>query len=261
MKRWVFTLVPMVISLGTLQMSSGLGRTSERVAIQLTPERRQLIGLRFASVERREVYQTIDTTGNVEPDEQLETDVQTRFAGWIDRVFVDQTFEYVRRGQPLFTVYSPELASTEQEYVLALHARDRVAGSTIEGVSEGADSLVRAAAERLRLLGISRTELTRLARGGEPRNVLTIHSPASGYVVYRNAFPKMYVQPEMKLYMITDFSTVWSTRRCFRMRSQRSEWGSGLISQSTRIPQRALLVVSITSGRSSTPRRGRPECA
>ncbi len=190
-------------------MSSGLGRTSERVAIQLTPERRQLIGLRFASVERREVYQTIDTTGNVEPDEQLETDVQTRFAGWIDRVFVDQTFEYVRRGQPLFTVYSPELASTEQEYVLALHARDRVAGSTIEGVSEGADSLVRAAAERLRLLGISRTELTRLARGGEPRNVLTIHSPASGYVVYRNAFPKMYVQPEMKLYMITDFSTVW----------------------------------------------------
>ena len=210
MKRWFPQLMLTVfLPIAVLHASSGPGRTSELAPIQLTPERRQLIGVTFATVERREVSKRIDTTGNVEPDEQLQSYVQTRFAGWIQRVFVNQTFQHVRRGEPLFTVYSPELASTEQEYVLALHARDRVAGSSVEGVAEGANSLTQAAAERLSLMGIPRFEAARLARGGQPHNVLTIYSPASGYVVDRNALPNMYVQPETKVYTITDFSTVW----------------------------------------------------
>src|SRR5579863_58472 len=210
MKRWFLKLILAVaVSISTLQVSSAPGRTSELAPIQLTSERRQLIGVTFATVERREVSERIDTTGNVEPDEQLQLYVQTRFAGWIQRVFVNQTFQYVRRGAPLFTVYSPDLASTEQEYVLALHARDRVAGSSVEGVLEGANSLAQAAAERLSLMGIPRSEVGRLQRGGQPHNVLTIYSPASGYIVDRNALPNMYVQPETKVYTITDFSTVW----------------------------------------------------
>jgi RND family efflux transporter MFP subunit len=197
------------VATATLQASSGTGRTSELGPIQITPERRQLIGVTFATVERREVSKRFVTTGNIEPDEQLQSYVQTRFAGWIQQVFVNRTFQHVERGGPLFTVYSPELATTEHEYLLALHARDRVAGSSVEGVSEGADSLAQAAAERLSLLGIPRSEVARLAHGGQPHNVLTVYSPASGYVVDRNALPNMYVQPETKVYTITDFSTVW----------------------------------------------------
>ena len=185
------------------------GPATELAPVQLTPERRQLIGVTFATVERREVSRRLEAVGNVVPDEQLESYVQTRFAGWIERVFVNQRFQRVRRGQPLFTVYSPDLAATEQEYVLALRARERVADSPIEGVSEGADSLARAAAERLSLMGVPRTEVARLARGGLPRNALTVVSPASGYAVERGAVANMYVQPETRLYTITDFSTVW----------------------------------------------------
>src|SRR5690242_4304858 len=202
-------ILTVAMAAATLQVLSGTGRTSELGPIQLTPERRQLIGLTFATVERREVSKRFVTTGNIEPDEQLQSYVQTRFAGWIQQVFVNRTFQHVERGEPLFTVYSPELATTEHEYLLALQARDRVAGSSVEGVSDGADSLARAAAERLSLLGVPRSEVARLARGGQPHNVLTIYSPASGYVVDRNALPNMYVQPETKVYTITDFSTVW----------------------------------------------------
>ena len=210
MKRWLLKLVLTVgIPITLLPGSAHPGPTSELAPIQLTPERRQLIGVTFVTVERREVTKRIDTTGNVEVDEQLQSYVQTRFGGWIQRVFVNQTFQNVRQGQPLFTVYSPDLASTEQEYALALRAKARVAGSSVEGVSEGANSLAEAAAERLSLMGVPRAEISRLAEGGRPRNILTIYSPASGYVVERNALPNMYVQPEMKLYTITDFSTVW----------------------------------------------------
>jgi multidrug efflux pump subunit AcrA (membrane-fusion protein) len=210
MKRtYLHLLLTAVLAIATLQAGWGSGRTAELAPIQVTPERRQLIGVTFATVERREVSQQIDTTGIIERDEQLQSYVQTRFSGWIQRVFVDQTFQHVKRGEPLFTVYSPELASTEQEYVLALHARARVAGSSVEGVAQGADSLAQTAAERLSLMGIPHSEIARLAGGGRPRNVLTIYSPASGYVIERNAFANMYVQPETKLYAISDFSTVW----------------------------------------------------
>lgn len=197
------------VALASSQSVAAGGAMSALAPIQLTPERRQLIGVTFATVERREVTRQIDTTGNIESDEQLQSYVQTRFAGWIQQVFANQTFQYVRRGQQLFTVYSPDLASAEAEYVLALEAHARVADSAVEGVAAGANSLAQAAAERLALMGVPQAEIARLARGGKPRNVLTVYSPAAGYVVERGALPNMYVQPDTKLYTLTDFSTVW----------------------------------------------------
>src|SRR5215469_11597472 len=208
MRNLLTFIFGIVVSIAIVQ-TAPISLASELAPIQLTPERRQLIGVTFATVERREVTKEINTTGIIEPDEQLQSYVQTRFAGWIQNVFVNQTFQYVRRGQRLFTVYSPDLASTEQEYALALSARNRVAASSVEGVSAGANSLAEAAAERLSLTGIPSSEIVRLGQGGKPRNVLAIYSPASGYVVERSALPNMYVQPEMKLYTITRFSTVW----------------------------------------------------
>jgi RND family efflux transporter MFP subunit len=182
---------------------------SKLTPIQVSPRRRQLIGLTFAAVEEKDLTDRIETTGLVEPDQQLEGYVQSRFAGWIRQVFVDQTYQYVKRGQPLFTVYSPQLVSAENEYLLALKATQQMADSKIDDVASGARSLVDAALTRLRLFGVSPREIVRLKRERTARDTVVIDSPITGYVVERTALPNMYVQPETRLYSVTGLSTVW----------------------------------------------------
>jgi Cu(I)/Ag(I) efflux system membrane fusion protein/cobalt-zinc-cadmium efflux system membrane fusion protein len=183
--------------------------TSKLAPIQLTPERRQLIGLQIASVEDKELVGRIETTGLVEPDEQLEGYVQTRFSGWIRQVFVNQTYQFVRKGQPLFTIYSPDLLATENEYLIALTAARRFSQSSIESVASGGQSLIAAALDRLKLFGVPARELARLQREGTIRDAVEFDSPMSGYVVERNALPNMYAQPDTKLYSITTLSNIW----------------------------------------------------
>jgi RND family efflux transporter MFP subunit len=177
--------------------------------IRLSPERRQLIGLRIAAVEERDVSLELAATGNVMPSERLQSYVQTRVAGWIGDVFANQTYQYVRKGEPLFTLYSPELVSTQEEYLIALKSHDRVRNSDVSGVAEAASSLAASAAERLRLFGVAEREIKRLERERKVRHALEIDSPATGYVVERNALPNMYVQPETLLFKITELSKIW----------------------------------------------------
>ncbi len=187
----------------------GQDNTPKLAPIQLSPERRQLIGLQIATVEEKELSSRIETTGTVEPDEQLEGYVQTRFAGWIRRVFVNQTYQFVRKGQPLFTIYSPDLVATENEYLIAVGAARRLGGSSIESVASGAQSLTAAALDRLKLFGVPAREIARLQREGTTRDAVEMDSPMTGYVVERNALPNMYAQPETKLYAITTLSNIW----------------------------------------------------
>lgn len=204
--------VTMIVAAATTlcaPLRASAGASAGLVPIQLDTERRQMIGVTFAAVERRAVARRVEATGTIEPDEELQAYVQTRFAGWIQRVFANQTYQFVRRGAPLFTVYSPDLAATEREYLLALDARGRVAGSPVPGVADGAASLAEAARQRLALFGIPPAEIARLDRDRRPRDVMTIYSPADGYIVERNALPNMYVQPDTKIYSITNLSTVW----------------------------------------------------
>jgi multidrug efflux pump subunit AcrA (membrane-fusion protein) len=177
--------------------------------IQLSAEKRQLIGLQFATVEDKELKDRIETTALVEPDEQHEGYVQTRFAGWIRNVFVNQTYQYVTNGQPLFTIYSPDLVSAEQEYLLALDTTSGLGRSDVQGVASGAQYLVHAALERLKLFGVSPREISRLKRERTVRDAVEIDSPMSGYVAEWSALPSKYVQPDARLYTITNLSTVW----------------------------------------------------
>src|SRR5208337_3340880 len=182
---------------------------SQLAPIRIAPERRQLIGLKFATVVRRDVSDRLETTGNIETDERLQGYVQTRFAGWIEQVFANSTYQYVRRGQPLFTIYSPDLMSTESEYLLAVEAHNRVKDSAVADVTNDASSLVDSAAERLKLWGVSPREIARLKRDRTVRRAVEIDSPMTGYIVERNALPNMYVQPDTRLFTITDLSKVW----------------------------------------------------
>jgi multidrug resistance efflux pump len=185
------------------------GADSALAPIHITPERRQLIGLKFATVARKDVSERLDATGNIEADERLQGYVQTRFAGWIEQVFANSTYQYVRQGQPLFTIYSPDLVSTENEYLLAIDARKRVKDSSVADVTADASSLVDSAAERLKLWGVAPREIARLERERRVRRAVEIDSPMSGYIMERNALPNMYVQPDTRLFTITDLSKVW----------------------------------------------------
>jgi RND family efflux transporter MFP subunit len=192
-----------------LSAPMAFGADSRLAPIRITPERRQLIGLKFATVVRKDVSDRLETTGNIEADERLQGYVQTRFAGWIEQVFANSTYQYVHRGQPLFTIYSPDLVSTENEYLLAIDARKRVSNSSVADVTTDASALVDSAAERLKLWGVSPREIARLERERTVRHAIEIDSPMSGYIVERNALPNMYVQPDTRLFTITDLSKVW----------------------------------------------------
>src|ERR1700687_2227846 len=124
-----------------LSAPMAFGADSQLAPIHRTPERRQMIGLKFAAVVRKDVSDRLEATGNIETDERLQGYVQTRFAGWIEQVFANSTYQYVRRGQQLFTIYSPDLVSTENEYVLTLDARKRISDSSVGDVTTDASSL------------------------------------------------------------------------------------------------------------------------
>jgi len=186
------------------------------VPVQLSQERLQSIGVRMGRVERKSVGDEIRVTGNVAVDETRVAYVQTRYAGYIQKVFADATYQYLRKGQPLFTIYSPDLAATEREYLVAKQNQQRVSGSTVPGVMEGAASLLEAATERLRQWGVPQKEISRLESTGQVQEELTVDSPVSGYITERNALPNLTVQPDTKLYTVADLSTVWVFAEVFQ---------------------------------------------
>jgi Cu(I)/Ag(I) efflux system membrane fusion protein/cobalt-zinc-cadmium efflux system membrane fusion protein len=194
--------------------------------IQLSPERLQSIGVKFGVVERKDLKDTIRTTGTVAIDERRLSYVQTRISGHIEKVFADATYQYVKKGQPLFTLHSPELITAEREYLLARQNAQNLSQSSIPGVASGVWSLLESSRERLAQWDIPPQEITRLETTGQVENTLTIQSPVSGYITERTALPKMMVQLDTRLYTITDLSTVWVLAQVFQNDLGRIKAGS-----------------------------------
>ncbi|MCU1254291.1 MAG: efflux transporter, family, subunit [Candidatus Angelobacter sp.] len=184
--------------------------------VQLTPQRLQSIGVKLGTARMKAVSNEVRVTGNVEINERQLATVQLRFPGWIHQVFVDATYDYVRKGQPLFTIYSPDLVTTEQEYLLARKNQQELKQSLVDGVAASADTLVSAARERLQQWEVPQSEIAKIESTGKPITDLTINSPVSGYITERNALPNLYVQPESKLYAVAGLSTVWIYAQIFQ---------------------------------------------
>src|ERR1700688_5049939 len=184
--------------------------------IQLSPQRMQSIGLQTGSAAYKQVADELRFAGSVQVDERRLAYVQTRFAGWIRRLYVATTGEFVRRGQPLFTIYSPDLVTTEQEYLLARKNQGALAGSSVDGVAAGAASLLGAAKARLLQWQVPAHEIEKLEASGQALADLPINSPASGYVMEKNILPNMYVQPDTKLYTVADLAKVWVVAQVFQ---------------------------------------------
>jgi RND family efflux transporter MFP subunit len=202
-------------------LSAGEAQTSNLqdiplAPIQLTPQRMQSIGIVLGKVEFKAINSELRFYGNVQVDERRQAYVQTRFAGWIRKVYADATGNFISKGQPLFTIYSPELVSTEQEYLLAKQNSESLQKSGVNGVAAGASSLFSAAKERLLQWEVSSAEIEKLDQTGKLITDLTINSPVSGYITQKNALPNMYVQPETMLYTIADLSDVWVLAQVFQ---------------------------------------------
>src|SRR5258708_7201162 len=161
------------------------------VPVELTPERMQSIGVKTGTVEYKRLSDDIRATGTVDINERLLCCVQVRFPGYIRRVFANATYQYVRKGEPLFTIYSPDLVATQQEYLLARQNQKTLGASTVDGVASGAETLSAAAEQRLEQWEVPQNEITKLKETGKPVTDLTINSPVEGYITERNALPNM----------------------------------------------------------------------
>lgn len=177
--------------------------------VMLTPQRQQMIGVRTAVVGRQRLRRTLRTVGRIEPDETRIAKVHTKFAGWVEQVFVDFTGKLVNRGEPLFTIYSPELVSTQQEYLISLRGQKYLGESPYPSVADGASSLRSASRERLRLWDISEAQIAELERSGKVSRTLSVSSPITGYVMDRKVYQRVYVTPEMETYTVVDLSNIW----------------------------------------------------
>jgi Cu(I)/Ag(I) efflux system membrane fusion protein/cobalt-zinc-cadmium efflux system membrane fusion protein len=184
--------------------------------VQLTTEQMQNIGMTTGTAEYKDISDDLRASGSVAINDSLVSYVQVRFSGSIRKVFADATYQYVRKGQPLFTVYSPELVATQQEYLLANENQRALSGSSIRDVAAGARSLSTAAERRLAQWEIPESEITALKRSGKVLADLTIESPVSGYITERNALPNMYAEPGTRLYTIADLSRVWVNAQVFQ---------------------------------------------
>lgn len=177
--------------------------------ITISPERLQTIGVKFDLVKPRSLEKIIRTVGRVEIDERRLAHVNIKLEGWIDKLLVNSTGERVKQGQILFTIYSPELVATQEEYLLALKGRKTLGGSEFPEVAQGAASLLEMTRRRLRLWDITEDHIQDLERTGTVLKTLPIHSPGTGTVIKKVAVAGMRVNPGDELYTIADLSRIW----------------------------------------------------
>jgi len=166
--------------------------------VSVTPQRQQLIGVKLATAELRDLSRTIRTTGRVTADERRVAQVRTKFEGFVDALYVNFTGQPVRRGDPLLAVYSPDLLATQNELILAERNH-----------SDLGRTLADAARARLRLWDMSAADIDRVVRTGQATRDVVLRSPVSGVVTAKNVVTGARVMPSDTLYKITDLSHVW----------------------------------------------------
>ena len=194
---------------------SSMEMESSQAYAMVTPARQQLIGVTTAPVSMRPLQTMIRAVGKVDYDEQSLTHINLRISGWVENLFVDTTGQLVRKGQPLFTLYSQELVSAQDEYLLAMKANTQIQNSPLLETRHQTVQMVQSARDRLRHWTLTNAQIDDLARRGKPQTYVTIYSPVAGYVIDKQVFKGTLVKPEMTLYAIADLSTVWVEAEVF----------------------------------------------
>ncbi len=181
---------------------------STGTAVKVSVDKVQKLGVRTEAAATRDLVRTVRAVGTVQVDERQLHTVAPRFEGWIERLHVNTTGQPVARGQALMEVYSPDLVTAQQEYVIALKGVESVKDGTPE-IQASMRQLAASALERLRNWDISEEEMRQLQKEGRARQTLTLRSPVSGVVLEKPALKGMRFMPGEALYKISNLSSLW----------------------------------------------------
>ncbi|MFZ5774373.1 MAG: efflux RND transporter periplasmic adaptor subunit [Thermodesulfobacteriota bacterium] len=177
--------------------------------VSLSPAQRVMANVATAPATEQTLAREINAVGIVQYDQSRQAKVTAWVAGRIDRLFVDRVGAVVGRNQPIAELYSPDLLAAQQEYLLAIKSRDRLRNSPVTTVAQDSEDLVRAARQRLLLLGVGEGQIATLAKNGPPRTSLAVHTPLSGVVIEKMVQQGQYVNIGDVLFSIADLSSVW----------------------------------------------------
>jgi len=185
--------------------------------VEIPSEKQQLIGVKTAVVSIQPLKKIIRTVGLVEYDQRNLFSVNTKVEGWIEKLYVNYTGMYIKKGEPLADVYSPDLWATQQEFINVVRwaKRSQAKGSSESTsafgtmIAKDADALVDASRQRLRLWDISDEQIKTIEESEKPIRTLTVYSPASGYVLQKTAVQGMKVMAGEKLFDVADLSSIW----------------------------------------------------
>ena len=178
--------------------------------ISLTDAHQKMMNVSTSTVEMRRIVRNVLTSARITPDETTLYQVTTKIEGWVEKLFVNATGQAVHRGQPLMTIYSPELLATQEEYLAALSASRRLSASSVPGVAQGGLDLLQAARRRLELWDIRDAQIKELESTGKARRAMTLYAPASGFVSEKDVVNGRKIMPGEVLLTISDLSTVWA---------------------------------------------------
>jgi len=208
----------------TPAMSSDKKAPSEPVEespqVEISTEQQKLIGVKTVKAAVKPVQRIIRTVGRIETDESRQATVNAKIEGWIEKLYVNVTGVYIKKGERLAEIYSPELVATQQEYLTALkweketaasgNAGDKTASSDLNKMLvRDARATLDAARNRLLLWDISEGQIAQIAKTGKPLRTLTLYAPVSGYVTQKMVVSGMKVMPGEKMFDVSDFSTLW----------------------------------------------------
>jgi Cu(I)/Ag(I) efflux system membrane fusion protein len=177
--------------------------------IKINPATIQNMGVKVEAVERRKLSKTIRTTGKIDYDERKVYSINTKTMGWVEKLYVDYTGKVVHKGDPLIELYSPELVTTQEEYLQALKYRKALQQSTLDEAKKGSDDLIQSVRRRLLYWDIPESEIKVLEERGTPNKTMTIYSPVDGIVMEKMVQKGQNIMAGMELYKIADLSTVW----------------------------------------------------
>jgi Cu(I)/Ag(I) efflux system membrane fusion protein len=197
----------------TKEASKEAKQPEEAPTVEIPMDKQQLIGVRTVKAAIKPMHRVIRTVGRVEYDEKKLATANTKVEGWIEKLHVDYTGRYVKKGEPLAEIYSPELVATQKEFLNIQRWADQSPSVKDERTAmlliKDAQAMLEAAKERLRLWDISDDQIQKIETTRKPIRTLTIYSPVSGYVVQKMAVQGMRVMPGEKLFDVVDLTSVW----------------------------------------------------
>ncbi|MEN8687461.1 MAG: efflux RND transporter periplasmic adaptor subunit, partial [Desulfuromonadales bacterium] len=177
--------------------------------ISVDPVTSQNMGVRLALATRKDLSRTVRTVGLVGYEEPKQYSVNSKIDGWVERLYVNQTGQFVKKGSALLEIYSPELVSAQEEFLLAYGNRQSLANSPFPSIANGAERLLDASRRRLQLWDISARQISRLEKTGQVAKTLTLYSPYDGIVTMKMVREGQFIKGGMELLMLSDISEVW----------------------------------------------------